>query len=247
MTHFRETEHSGTNEGNGSFPSETVLAPASHDRRLATCIFSHERAKKPIRNNHVSWSKVVAVHSLRDVRPSKSGHMLGGYLLEGGRCNDNVASRSLIQLDIDSEGRKDKETGRILEVTRRAPDLEDIRSPIDCYEWVAASSHWHEPRRGVVKYRVVIFPDRDILQAEHEPVLLALDELLGGMPGSKCVAMGAGLLLAILYEGKRGRRVRRAQSGIGAAYRRIRAARPGNRGSRRPACQRGWQATSGNV
>ena len=38
--------------------------------------------------------------------------------LLGTRANDNVTFRSLIQLDIDTQGVKDKATGRITEVTR---------------------------------------------------------------------------------------------------------------------------------
>ena len=107
--------------------------------------------------------------------------MLGGYKLVGPRGNDNVPFRSLIQLDIDTQGTKDKVTGRITEVTRAAPPLDQIRSGIDDYEWCATSSHWHEPRRGVFKYRITILPDRDILPDEYEPLLEALDERLGGI------------------------------------------------------------------
>jgi hypothetical protein len=45
--------------------------------------------------------------------------MLGGYKLVGPRANDNVPFRSLIQLDIDTRGTKDKVTGRITEVTQQ--------------------------------------------------------------------------------------------------------------------------------
>ena len=49
--------------------------------------------------------------------------MLGGYAVNGARCDANVPSHSIIQLDIDTEV-KDKATGRILEVLRQAPALE---------------------------------------------------------------------------------------------------------------------------
>jgi hypothetical protein len=102
------------------------------------------------------------------------------YTTKGKRCNEDVAVRNLIQLEIDSEGIKDKATQRILEVTRAAPSLDQFRLGINAYEWDAASSHWHKPQLGAIKYRIVILPDRDILRKEWEPVLEALDELLGG-------------------------------------------------------------------
>jgi hypothetical protein len=152
----------------------------SSPRPLAICTFADEKTTTPKRSGVAQWTQVVALHAKRRVRPAKSGAMLGGYAINGVRCDANVPHRSLIQLDIDTEGVKDKTTGRVTEVTRAAPALEDIRSGIDEYEWCAASSHGHEPLRGVVKYRIVILPDRDILPDEWGPLLEALDERLGG-------------------------------------------------------------------
>ena len=56
--------------------------------------------------------------------------------------------------------------------------LDEVRPGIDAYEWFAASSHSHEPQRGIVKYRIVMLPDRDILPEERRPLLEALDERL---------------------------------------------------------------------
>jgi len=106
--------------------------------------------------------------------------MLGGYGLKGSRCDANVPFRSVVHLDIDSEGEKDKSTGRLLKVTQSAPALDTIRASITKFEWIANSTHWHEPTIGAVKYRITMMPDRDILPDEHKPVLEALDELLGG-------------------------------------------------------------------
>jgi hypothetical protein len=106
--------------------------------------------------------------------------MLGGYALNGQRGNANVAARSIIILDVDSEGEKDEATGRLLRVTRPAPDLETIRGNIAEFEWIANSTHWHEPDIGANKYRITIMPERDYLLDEHKPLLEALDELLGG-------------------------------------------------------------------
>ena len=153
---------------------------AAADRPLATCIFANEKETTPTKTENASWEQIVKLHDKRNIRPGKSGRMLGGYAINGTRSNANVPFRSVIQLDIDTEVVKDKAAGRILEVTKAAPTLEEIRSGIDEYEWCAASSHSHEPQRGVVKYRVVMLPDRDIQPEEHEPILEALDELLQG-------------------------------------------------------------------
>jgi hypothetical protein len=153
---------------------------AANPRPLAVCIFANEKMTTPEKIGDVPWSKIVEEHQKRRTRPGKSGLMLGGYAISGARGDANVPLRSLIQLDIDTHGLKDKATGRILEVTRVAPNLDDIRSGIDEYEWCAASSHWHEPGRGVIKYRITILPDRDIRQDEWKPMLEGLDESLLG-------------------------------------------------------------------
>jgi hypothetical protein len=169
-------------------PPETKAIPESAggiveapvERQLAICTFANEKTTTPEKSGMVPWEVIVALHAKRDIRPSKSGRMLGGYAINGTRSNANVPFRSVIQLDIDTAGVKDKVTGRVLEVTKPAPPLDTIRSSINPYEWCAASSHCHEPQRGVIKYRVVMLPDRDIQPEEHEPVLEALDELLHG-------------------------------------------------------------------
>jgi Family of unknown function (DUF5906)/Primase C terminal 2 (PriCT-2) len=159
---------------------EVADSELTADRQLSVCIFADEKATTPLKSKDASWEFVVRQHAKRTIRPNKSGHMLGGYAINGTRNNANVPFRSLVQLDIDTEGAKDKATGRILEVMRPAPKLDEIRSGIDEYEWCAASSHWHEPQRGVIKYRVVMLPDRDIQPAEYEPLLEAIDEQLHG-------------------------------------------------------------------
>jgi hypothetical protein len=117
-------------------------------RLLPVCLFADGKATTPIKTKNAPWDFVVAQHAKRCFRPHKSGPMLGGYAVNGARSNANVPFRSLIQLDIDTDGVKDKATGRVLEVARQAPNLNEIRSGIDEYEWCAVSSHWHEPRRG---------------------------------------------------------------------------------------------------
>jgi Family of unknown function (DUF5906) len=153
---------------------------STSSRPLSICTFADEKSTTPKQSGPAQWTQVVALHAKRRIRPAKSGVMLGGYALNGDRCDANVSSRSLIQLDIDTQGVKDKATGRVLEVHRAAPNLADIRSGIEEFEWCAASSHWHEPQAGVIKYRVVILPDRDVLREEYQPLLEALDERLHG-------------------------------------------------------------------
>lgn len=151
-----------------------------HTRNLAVATFKNERTTQPTKTGTLTWAELRLLHSSRAERQAKSGQMLAGIAVTGERNNDNVARRSFIQLDIDSEGDKDKATGQLLNVTRVAPSLDTIRPAIDGYEWFATSTHWHEPVRGVIKYRITIFTDRDILRHEYQPLLEALDERLGG-------------------------------------------------------------------
>ena len=147
---------------------------------MAICIFSNEKSTIPKWQNNITWHDVLTLHRERQIRSKKSGQMLGGYALNGKRSNANVTYRSFIPLDVDTEGEKNKSTDRISNVTKQAPPLEQIRLAINHCEWCAASSHWHEPRRGVIKYRITMLPDRNIQHDEYEPILGALDELLDG-------------------------------------------------------------------
>jgi len=147
------------------------------EREVAICVFPNLRVTEPIRNSPVPWAEVVSIHARHHVRPGKSGPLIGGYQLSGTRKNENVVHRSLIQLDIDTEGTKDL-SGRIATVTRAAPPFDSLRPRLADYEWIAASSHWHEPKRGIHKYRVTLLPDRDIKPDEWLTLLEGLDDLL---------------------------------------------------------------------
>jgi len=147
---------------------------------LQVAFFENEKTVAPATTVSITWSGVVQVHKKRFHRPKKPGPMFGAYALTDKRKNENVLSRSLIQLDIDTEVEKDKDTGQVVAVVRQAPPLDVARQGINKYEWIANSSHSHDPANGVIKYRVTMLPDRDILPGEHEAVLEALDELLGG-------------------------------------------------------------------
>lgn len=152
----------------------------STDRLLAVCKFENEYSPRPKFLTYIPWSRVIQIHERRYIRDEKSGPLIGAYELRDTRKNENVLYRSLIQLDIDTDVKKDKNTGRILEVTKKAPAIDEMRKAIDRYEWIATSSHSHQPDKGIEKYHITLRPDRDIRRDEHEPVLEALDELLMG-------------------------------------------------------------------
>ena len=162
-------------------PPPLSVARICHTRRVSLSIFENERSTTPVKSGTQPWEYMVDLHSQHTIREEKSGPMLGGYALNVGHRSDvYVSSRSIIQLDIDSKGEKDGGTGRLLKVTRSAPSI-DVTGPlIGDFEWIANSTHWHEPGIGAIKYRISILPDRDILPDEHKPVLEALDEQLGG-------------------------------------------------------------------
>jgi len=154
---------------------KTVNAASS--RTLAVSHFRHAADTTPISSN-LTWDEIIELHKSHDLRPHKDGKMIGGYKTEGTRSDANVKFRSVIQLDIDTTGLKDKETGRILTVHQTALSVDKIQDAIAGYEWFAVSSHWHEPDRGVIKYRLVLLPDRDISQTEYKFILEALDNKL---------------------------------------------------------------------
>lgn len=90
--------------------------------------------------------------------------------------------------DIDTEGVKDKATGRLQSVTKRAPELVQLRGSINRYAWVAHSSHGHDPQRlgGVIKYRIVFPLSRDCTPEEWSDVWQGLNTLLGGHCDGAC-------------------------------------------------------------
>lgn len=147
-------------------------------RSLYASFFRNEKDTRYKGIKQLSWQEVVELHRTHDIRAKKSGPMYGGYALKGPRSDENAMFRSVIQLDIDTEGVKDEKTGRIIEVTKPALALAELAPHIADFEWFAVSSHWHEPRRGVIKYRIVILPDRDVKRDEYIAILEALDERL---------------------------------------------------------------------
>lgn len=150
------------------------------DRRIPVCMFPNERHTSPT-SLTMSWSGIVERHSLHDVREKKSGSMIGGYELNGKRCDQNVVRRTLIQLDIDTKASMDDATGAV-RIDKRAPEVEEVALRLRNYEFFAVSTHLHNPKAGIVKYRVVLLPNRDITNAEDYRLLLeGLDHHLNGV------------------------------------------------------------------
>jgi hypothetical protein len=147
-------------------------------RKLAVCKFKNKTFTCPFYSGHVDWSEVVALHAKHDIRADKDGAMLAGYALTGARKNENVELRSLIQLDIDAVKGEGSDQRQLFKAGQPPPTLDTIRGAIEEFEWIAASSHRHDPTNEAVKYRIVMLPDRDIQKDEYRPLLEALDEML---------------------------------------------------------------------
>lgn len=154
--------------------------PTSHSRQLAISLFADESSTTPTEAKTTTWSAIVSLLRKRQIRPRKSGPMLGGYAVVGTRSNANVPHRSLVQLDIDTleiTNATDKSSTR----TRCLQLIQSHLSPISDFEWVVTSTHSHDPTTGKLKCRVTILPDRDIQPSEYPSVLTALNDRLGGI------------------------------------------------------------------
>jgi putative DNA primase/helicase len=149
------------------------------DRMVGVSIFPSKTITTPHSSKLQKWHKVRSILMCRTVRTQKDGPLIGGYLTDGHRCDANVETRSLVQLDIDTKTKTDKATGEV-QILKSAPVFDDIRNRIDQFEYVAASTHSHDPARGLVKYRITLLPDREIEREEHQALLEAFNALLGG-------------------------------------------------------------------
>lgn len=140
------------------------------------------------RQNEGTWQQVATLLQRRDIRPGKSGKAFAPVRMKAGttRAKDHVLSISMAVADIDTEGEKDKATGRVLSVLKPAPALDALRPAIQGYTWVAHSSHWHEPRRDVHKYRIVFPLVRPCTPEEWPQVWEGLNILLGGHCDAAC-------------------------------------------------------------
>lgn len=140
------------------------------------------------RQNSGTWQQVVALLLKRDIRPEKSGKAFAPVRMKAGaaRAKGNVLEISMAVADIDTEGEKDKATGRVLSVLKPALPLDVLRPAIQGYAWAAHSSHWHEPRRDVHKYRIVFPLARPCTPEEWPQVWVGLNILLRGHCDPAC-------------------------------------------------------------
>ena len=150
------------------------------DWMVGVSIFLSKTITTPCINQLKKWHIVRRNVMRRTVRTEKDGPSVGGYMTAGRRCNEDVKTRGFVQLNVDTEAETDKETGEV-QVLKSAPPFADIRNLIDQFEYVAASTHSHDPARALVKYRITLLPDRDIERGEYRALLEALDALLGGI------------------------------------------------------------------
>jgi hypothetical protein len=161
-------------------PAETSASTSKPT--YAVTRYAHERDNLG-KQNLGTWDQIVALLSKRDIRESKSGSALSPVLLKPGtsRANANVLHVSMAVADIDSTGTKDA-SGRFIAVTKRAPDLKQLRPAIDRFRWVAVSSHGHDPRHpeNVVKYRLVLPLSRPAMPEEWPLVWAGMNAMLNG-------------------------------------------------------------------
>lgn len=167
----------------------SVSSDRQAERKFAVMRYASE-ADNIGKQNGGTWQQVVALLEQRDIRGQKSGKAFAPILMKPGatRARDNVLSISMAVADIDTEGSKDRETGRLVTVTKRAPTLDELRPEIGRYSWVAYSSHGHEPKRldSIIKYRLVFPLSRDCTATEWSGVWLGLNVLLGGHCDRQC-------------------------------------------------------------
>lgn len=159
--------------------SNVNIQSSFEQRQIDYCIFSNEKAPSPIVSGTTSWSELLTRLSKHEHRDQKSGLMLGGYALKGSRSNANILYRSLIQLDIDTTW-SISEDGEIA-VLKQAPVIDQLPTLLSEFEWIATSTHSHDPKNGFIKYRITLLPDRDIQNNEYKTILEYIDTLLGGI------------------------------------------------------------------
>lgn len=144
---------------------ETAQTTVGVSRRLSVTFYTSERETTPYTSGVIAHEKLAGIFSRRVIRPNKSGLAFSLLKLKDGgtRKNANVLYRSGIECDIDS-----------------GATLDDLRSAINPYQWIAYSTHSHDPENGKYKFRVVIPFSRDVSQQEWPHVWRGCNVLLGG-------------------------------------------------------------------
>ncbi|MDC7710055.1 phage/plasmid primase, P4 family [Vogesella indigofera] len=154
---------------------------SSNQRNFAIMLYQHEQDNIGHQYED-SWELVVKLLNRRDFRAEKSGKAFSPIRMIDGakRAKNSVREIHMAVADIDTEGVKDRATGRVMSVTKRAPLLDDLRPSILGFTWVAHSSHWHEPQKDVIKYRIVFPLSRPCTPEEWSQVWEGLNTLLDG-------------------------------------------------------------------
>jgi putative DNA primase/helicase len=165
----------------------TVDTVQEESRKFSIVVYANETVSigKQVAG---TWQQVVALLGKRDIRQEKSGNAFAPVQMLPGaaRAKGNVLGIYMAVADIDTEGVKDKATGRVLSVSKRAPPFDELRPNIWNYAWAAHSSHWHEPQRGIIKYRIVFPLARPCSSDEWPQVWEGLNILLRGHCDTAC-------------------------------------------------------------
>lgn len=134
-------------------------------RQLSVTIYKNERVTTPDAADDIAPEELSKILSKRKIRHDKSGPAFSLNKLKdsGTRRNADVVCRSGIEGDIDS-----------------GATLDDLRTALDPYWWVAYSTHSHDPENGKFKFRLAIPFSRDVTPDEWPQVWNGCNDLLGG-------------------------------------------------------------------
>ena len=148
-----------------------------HDGKLWISTASHLESQS-WKNKELSWSRILAKLSkcertgetfkeyLSMTKPQQTkakdkGGFVGGRLSGGRRIRENVASRSLITIDVDHA------TGDFLAFC-------DLELP---YAWAVYSTHSHSPEKP--RYRLLIPLEKEVRPDEYEAIIRKIADEIG--------------------------------------------------------------------
>lgn len=136
------------------------------ERKISVTFYKHKRAPVPCLVKRIEPEKLFSALAKHTISDEKDGLCFGQYQLKEGtsRANDNVVSRSGLDIDIDN-----------------GATLNDLRPTLDPYIWAAYSTHSHDPENGKFKFRIVMPFCRDVTPSEWSQVWDGCNALLGGV------------------------------------------------------------------
>jgi hypothetical protein len=144
-------------------------------RNISATFYLTEKHTSPHASGAMLPNKLAEYLSKRKFRPDKSGPAFSLLKLKenGTRRNSDVLFRCGIECDIDS-----------------GATLDDLRTTIDAYWWIAYSTHSHDPENGKFKFRLVLPFLRDVIPDEWPHVWQGCNVLLGGVldPATKDIS-----------------------------------------------------------